>query len=621
MLEAITGGFMMSKRIAGNIAKLGAACAFSALIVASSHARADDTTSALLDVLKAKGAITQSEYDKIKARQQAEAKDSTQKLHAAEAKAREAEAKAHEAEAKANEAEAKAKSDSAASEAEGAKAKAETLTAADMAIPTKMPAKSPVEYVTVLPNCVGIRVGEVDICTKGDVSFFGVEEFNDHAANPPVINPGGLAQANFNNANAVRGGLLPSSFQVSLATHQMGWDIGVYLGIYTGGNNADVGVLNANNAGAPFGLGTPGIDFRQFYGTIGTPSFGTVKIGRDIGLFGSDAILNDLTLFGVGSPGGNIKPTNTTLGRIGVGYIYADFIPQITYRTPTIGGFTGYFGVFTPFSQFNTDAFVPAVVASSGACTATNCLVSAATGDPTTSSVFSGHDAPMLQGKLSYVTPLPWSDAKLTLSTSGLWQRALADCGNGVTICPSANPFVPFGTPLVTNGAVVNVWAVDAFAMLDVYGWNAVAYGYTGKGVGTTGIMWNGIDVTGDARRSDGGYFQLAYSFNGFLPNPLTVGASWGISHLETAGALDNAFVFNQCDLGVAGTTIPFAGTTVPAGLSCLVKDNESWIGFARYKLTKWVNLQAEYTATTSENQIGQRIRDEAIAVGTTFFW
>ena len=88
---------------------------------------------ALLDLLKAKGAITQSEYDKIKARQQAEAKDSAQKLQAAETRAREAEAKAHEAEAKASEAEAKAQSDS----AEVAKAKAQTLTAADMAIPTK----------------------------------------------------------------------------------------------------------------------------------------------------------------------------------------------------------------------------------------------------------------------------------------------------------------------------------------------------------------------------------------------------------------------------------------------------------------------------------------------------
>ena len=60
---------------------------------------------------------------------------------------------------------------------------------------------------------------------------------------------------------------------------------------------------------------------------------------------------------------------------------------------------------------------------------------------------------------------------------------------------------------------------------------------------------------------------------------------------------------------------------TAAGGQSCLVKDNSSWIGFARYKLTKWINLQAEYTATTSENQIGQEIHDKAIAVGTTFFW
>jgi hypothetical protein len=622
----------MSGKYQTTIARLCAACAFSALIVGSSHVRADETTNALLDLLKSKGAITQTEYDKIKARQQAEAKDSAQKLQAAETRAREAEAKAHEAQAKAKEAEAKAQSDSAASEAEIAKVKAQTLTAADRAIPTKAPAGPAVQYVTVLPNCVGIRVGEVDICTKGDISFFGVEEFNDHSANPPVINPGGLAQANHNNANAVRGGLLPSSFQVSLATHQLGWDVGVFLGIYTGGNNANVGTLNANNGGAPFGLGTPGIDFRQFFGTIGTPSFGTVKIGRDIGLFGSDAILNDLTLFGVGSPGGNIRPGNTTLGRIGVGYIYADFIPQLTYKTPTIGGLTGWVSVMTPFSQFNTDPFVAAVTASSfigpaGSCTspAIDC-VSAASGDLTTSPFFTGHDAPMVQGKLQYVTPLQWlaPDAKLTLSTSGLWQRVLADCGFTATgFCPVANFAqigIPTGTvPLVSDNAVVNAWAADAFAMVDVWGWNLVAYGYTGKGVGTTGLFWNGIAVSGDPRRSDGGYFQAAYTFKGgpFLPNDLTVGASWGISHMETAGEFDNSFAFQQCNLGVAGTK----SGAQPLGLSCLVRDNESWIGFARYKLTKWVNLQAEYTATTAENQLGQRIRDQAIAVGTTFFW
>jgi hypothetical protein len=605
----------MSGKYQTTIARLCAACAFSALIVGSSHARADETTNALLDLLKSKGAITQTEYDKIKARQQAEAKESTQKLQAAETRAREAEAKAREAEAKAHTAEAKAQSDTAASEAEIAKVKAQTLTAADMAIPTKMPPGPAVQYVTVLPNCVGIRVGEVDICTKGDISFFGVEDFPDKNPRPPSIN-GGLAQSNpaGKDSNAVRGGLLPSSFQVGLSTHQLGMDIGVYLGIYTGGNNANVGLLNANNGGAPFGLGTAGIDFRQFFGTIGTPWFGTVKIGRDIGLFGSDALLNDLTLFGVGSPANNFAPGDTTLGRIGVGYIYADFIPQITYKSPTFGGLTGWVSVMTPLAPLAASGDPT----SANACLAGNSLAAG------TCNGWTNSNAPMVQGKLQYVTPLQWltPDAKLTLSTSGLWERQQADCStqgilpiNGTCLVGGGPAFVNLnGTPLNPN-AHVDAWAADAFAMVEVWGFNLVAYGYTGKGVGTEGLFFDGINRIGGARHSEGGYFQAAYTFKGgvFLPNDLTVGASWGISHLETANS-DNFVVLTNCG--------QFGGpTTAAGGQSCLVKDNQSWIGFARYKLTKWVNLQAEYTATTAENQIGQKIRDDAIAVGTTFFW
>src|SRR3546814_8225371 len=67
---------------------------------------------------------------------------------------------------------------------------------------------------------------------------------------------------------------------------------------------------------------------------LGRPGFGEVKIGRDIGLFASEQILNDITLLSSGTPAGNVAPSNTTLGRIGVGYIYTDFQPQITYTTP-----------------------------------------------------------------------------------------------------------------------------------------------------------------------------------------------------------------------------------------------------------------------------------------------
>jgi hypothetical protein len=68
--------------------------------------------------------------------------------------------------------------------------------------------------------------------------------------------------------------------------------------------------------------------------TVGRPNVGEFKLGRDIGLFGSEGILNDITLLSVGTPGGNVAPSNTSLGRIGVGYIYTDFQPQITYTTP-----------------------------------------------------------------------------------------------------------------------------------------------------------------------------------------------------------------------------------------------------------------------------------------------
>jgi hypothetical protein len=51
------------QQMASTINRFCAVCAFSALTLAWSHARADETTNALLDLLKAKGAITQSEYD------------------------------------------------------------------------------------------------------------------------------------------------------------------------------------------------------------------------------------------------------------------------------------------------------------------------------------------------------------------------------------------------------------------------------------------------------------------------------------------------------------------------------------------------------------------------------
>jgi hypothetical protein len=300
----------------------------------------------------------------------------------------------------------------------------------------------------------------------------------------------------------------------------------------------------------------------------------------------------------VGTPAGNLHPTNTTLGRIGIGYIYTDFIPQITYKSPTWGGVTFWVSAMTPLDEF------------------------AFSGDPLSGNM-TGHDLPMGQAKIQYVGT--WSpDVKLTLSSSGVVQHQQAEClaatpalaTIGASQFSSQCIFAGTGLNTIVPGSHsdVTAWAVDGFAMLDLWGWNVVAYGYTGKGVGTTALFFDGVDIFGNARDSSGGYFQAAYTFKGgwWLPNPLTVGASWGVSHLETTGPTNSLEIAN-C---VASTTAAFN-----TAQSCLVKDNESWIGFVRYNLTDWVKLQAEYTHTIAENQIGIRNKDDAFAVGTTFFW
>jgi predicted porin len=532
--------------------------------IAAAPARADMAME-LLELLKAKGAITQAEYKQLKARHDAELRAGGEKAGPAEAKTRQAEAKARQAEANAREAEAKARQ--------------EELRAADMRapLPTKAP---PVQYVTVLPNCVGMRVGAVDICVKGDISFFGIEHFPDKNAFAPAIN-GGLATALQQNSSSIRGGLLPSSIQVGLTTHQMGIDVGAYFGVYTGGVNVDWGAFGANDGGFPVSLGTAGIDFRQVYGTLGTPTFGTVKIGRDIGIFAADAILNDLTLLGSGTPAANFKPTNTTLGRIGIGYLYTDFIPQVTYTSPDFHGVTFTGGGFTPYSQvpFSGDF---------------------------ESATMTGHDVPGFQGRLKYVGTFA-PDAKLTLSTSGIVQNHKLDCPAGIAVFGGSSCLVG-GTALISdnetpNGTSVTAWAVDGFGRLDIAGFSFVAYGYTGKGVGTTGLFFDGVSDEGASRRSDGGYLQASYTFF----DRFTLGGSWGISTLHTADAVDGVEILGQC--------------LAAPQVACLVRKNESAIGFVRYKLTDWVKLQAEYVHTIAENQINQKITDNAIIAGTTFFW
>jgi hypothetical protein len=323
---------------------------------------------------------------------------------------------------------------------------------------------------------IGLEVGPATIKFGGSVNGFYVHDNPDVASASTAVT-GGIASVGTRNSSAVRNGLLPGYLTVSVTTKQQGWDIGAFFGMYPGINSAAYGALGANNGGQPTALGTSGIDFRQTYLTFGKPGVGTFKIGRDIGLFASEAILNDITLLSSGTTGGNVAPGNTTLGRIGVGYIYTDFQPQITYTSPNLGGFQASAGVFQPLSSLSGPA--------------------------------QENSQPGFQGKVTY-------DGKFGGVAARLWAGGVTQRHNEITGTSYTGQGLDFGGK-VTAGPIA-----------------VVGYYYTAKGLGTTVLNLNDTDGFGNPRKSDGFYVQALATFG-----KIAVGGSYGESSLHYANAAD----------------------------------------------------------------------------------
>ena len=158
--------------------------------------------------------------------------------------------------------------------------------------------------------------------------------------------------------NTIGTGLLPAAFGVGAKTRQNDLDVAFQFSFFTGtssGNNVlstnGNGVANSNNAsgqeqsGGAAGNNT--LNIRQAFLSFGDKSWGSMKLGRDLGIYGSDAILSDMTLLGVGT--GGPAGGSSTLGRIGSGYIYADWKGQISYSSPNFNGFQVSAGVMENF--------------------------------------------------------------------------------------------------------------------------------------------------------------------------------------------------------------------------------------------------------------------------------
>jgi len=374
--------------------------------------------------------------------------------------------------------------------------------------------------------------GEWTVDMNGNVNAFAIVSSADD--NNAIA--GGLAGVNGGNdkdSAGINTGLLPSWLGFTATTRQNDLDTSVTISFQPGAGGT--GALQGGNSS------NAETENRQAFLTFGDKSWGSVKVGKDLGVFGSTAILNDMTLLGVGA-GNSTAGATTTLGGIGTGYMYADWIGQFAYTTPNMNGFSATLAITQPWNAGGANS-------------------AASTGST---------DEFGYQGQASF----SWTGDFAGKVWAGFFSQEVTNIGTGVAG--------------VTTSDRANMY--EAGVSTSLMNVNLVAYAYSGEGVGTTGLLLQGFDTTGQARDSDGGYVQATY----VIPTGTKLGVSYGVSKLD-----DNA---------------------ADAGTALVEENNRLTIG-AYHPLTKHLNLVAEFSKVEAESHNGLENEEDKFSVGAILFF
>ena len=363
------------------------------------------------------------------------------------------------------------------------------------------------------------------------------------------------------NVSSVRTGLLPAALVFGASTQQNGWDIsgtfGLYPGIVTNDNANGTGGSPNLAPGNNVALGSTSLDIRQVFLEFGNSEFGTVKAGRDFGLFGYDAIINDMTIPAVGVATNAVgSPANTTLGSIGFGYIYTDTLSQINYTTPDMGGFTATAGVFQTIDSLSS---------------------------PSTVGV--GESLPGFHGQLRY----EWDGAFVSMNAVTLEVN-----GNDIDI-DNDGALEP-GTQVIDDE---RVYGVDLNYKQSLGALDFLLSGYYTEGLGSVAYLFDAFDAEGNKRDSYGGLAQVTYT-----AGKNKFGLNYGISYLDTTDYdEDNPTADGVCD----------------AGDVCLFESNQKVTAGYYYSLTPNLTLTAEYSYAESQNHAGDEYDANNVNVGAFF--
>jgi len=331
--------------------------------------------------------------------------------------------------------------------------------------------------------------------------------------------------------NSIETGLLPNVLAVSGKTRQNDLDVAFTISIQPGSSTSQ-GLANYNTATQ---------ENRQAFLTFGDASWGSVKLGKDLGIYASQAILNDMTLLGVGAGAGAGQAT-TTLGRIGGGYMYADWKSQISYTSPNFNGLSFTAGATQAWNTYST-LDTAATVDSLGNYTAAAVPVSA-------TSTLRGGGEPAFEAAASYAFAVDAVSGKVW--ASGITQN------------------VQLSTSVERQSS-----AWDIGANINAAGFGLTAYYGEGEGMGTVIQLRDGYTNANAKRDSEDWYVQGTYAVPGVGTK---LGVSYGESKLDgvTAGSDDN---FND-------------------------KTREQLTFGAYHPLTKHLNLVAEYTELNAKTDL-----------------
>jgi hypothetical protein len=321
------------------------------------------------------------------------------------------------------------------------------------------------------------------------------------------------------------------------------------------------------NAG-PFSNGTTNgiqgssIDMREVVVNL-EGGFGTASFGRTLSIFGRNAILKDMTLFGVGQS--NMTGGAVTAGRIGRGYTYPNFNARFSYKTPNLNGFQAEVGLYDPSIEQINNAGLTQL-------------------DQT--------DTPRFEGEVNYATA--FSGGSMNFWADALYQD-LENQSNAMS-----------------GSATVHGWGVGAEGKYA--GFSLTGYYYGGQGLGRSlqfmgGTACNAQGNMCEATDNDGYYIQGTYTFGG----KTKLGMSYGESTEDAFGnvqVLGNVTEMNQRDAELSMWTVG------------VYHDLNSWLKLiAEYSHSKNDFGANDFVIANGGVSNGNATEGDTFSVGTFFFW